>query len=275
MFLNNPVFWLAAWVAALGLVPAAARADSDTFDGWNFTHEDYRALVRRGGQLRFASDSDWFPKELRANLKATLDYALDPALSPSVTDGINAKDFYHGHIGCDDESRAVRREIGQEVEQALKLEDKVFADRGFEHDYLGDTAEATDTVRRYGEAVKAGETVFGEMLERLIRRKLCKRLLVVYHTYEAHHPADGVLRNHDPRRNIVTYDDKLKPIGFRPPELDNASSWTDLFANVMQFAFLVDREGVIHVTFGTTHQLARVTGYQMGIARQGQGQSQD
>ena len=68
----------------------------------------------------------------------------------------------------------------------------------------------------------------------------------------------------DPTRNIKTDIDGT-PAGYSPPDIENASSYADEFRDVLQFAFLVDENGVIHVTVGTTYNLSRVTGTPLSI----------
>jgi hypothetical protein len=66
-----------------------------------------------------------------------------------------------------------------------------------------------------------------------------------------------------PTRNIKT------PVGGTPSGFDpsgtekDANQFRDDFTEVLQFAFLVDETGIIHVTTGTTSNLSRVTGTPM------------
>ena len=63
-----------------------------------------------------------------------------------------------------------------------------------------------------------------------------------------------------PIRNIMT------PIGGSPAGYDpsgagkDANQYTDKNVPILQFAFLVDETGVIHVTTGSFRELSRVTG---------------
>ncbi len=45
-----------------------------------------------------APDSSWFPAKLQDNLLKTLAFVLGSTMSPPATEGINAIDFFHGHL---------------------------------------------------------------------------------------------------------------------------------------------------------------------------------
>jgi hypothetical protein len=82
---------------------------------------------------------------------------------------------------------------------------------------------------------------------------------VVYHTYEYNAPAG--MKFGDPRRNIYTPNGAGgKPQGFTPPDENNASSYMQNYCVVLQFAFLIDSSGKIHVTTGTVGELSAITG---------------
>lgn len=221
-------------------MPAAFAAGED----WNFTVDDYARLVKSGGKLTFASDSAWFPREFRENLVATLEYVLDPNLKPSSTDGVNLTDFYHGHIACDGSINGVRV-MGDDT-------DSPFAKRGLKY-YDTPTSK---TLARYRAAVIGAEKNVGKKLRQMLSEGSCKNLVVVYHTYEYSGPR---MSPGDSRRNLLTRLGASRPEHYTPPDTASASSWVKDFVGVFQFAFLVDKDGRIHVTISTTTQLqARV-----------------
>ena len=73
------------------------------------------------------------------------------------------------------------------------------------------------------------------------------------------------MKDGSPIRNIRT------PIGGTPAGYDpsgtekSADQWEDEYDEVLQFAFLVDQAGIVHVTVGTTVNLSRVTGTPLNV----------
>ena len=79
-----------------GLAPAGVVGK--TIPGWNFTPEDFARLQGAKKNLTMAPDSSWFPARLQDNLLKTLAFVLGSTMSPPATEGINAIDFFHGHL---------------------------------------------------------------------------------------------------------------------------------------------------------------------------------
>ncbi len=77
----------------------------------------------------------------------------------------------------------------------------------------------------------------------------------IYHTFQM----VGNVPAGSPVRNIRTPIGGT-PAGYTPRDPSSASSYTQEYSPVLQFAFLVDHTWVIHVTIGTTTNLSRVTG---------------
>lgn len=233
----------------LSLVGSATSAAAED---WNFTPTNYNDLMSGGGDLTYASDSDWFPQELKDNLKTTLKQALDPKTQPRNTDGVNTKDFYHGHVVCpkpctDAQTNAI--EAWNKAEKAAKTE-------GMGKEYPTITKEKMakwkDTMKKVQAAAAAA-----------LKSCLKEGCGVVYHTYEENTPKG--MKYGDPRRNLYTPNGAGgKPTGFTPPDEGNASSYMQNYCVVLQFAFLVDSSGKIHVTTGTKAELSAITGVPPG-----------
>ncbi|MGE0615429.1 MAG: hypothetical protein AB7P04_07295 [Bacteriovoracia bacterium] len=238
---------LYAFAAGLGLFLGAASALAVEED-WDFTPKDYQTLMEAGGSLKFEADSEWAPVELRENLLNTLNYVLDPKLAPSSTEGINVKDFYHGHLGCDGPNRL--SEIREEVSG---IETRVFAP----YELAWYDAPTPATLDKFIAAVKDGEAEWGKYLTRVLNEGYCEKPVVIYHTFEMSGPS---MAPGDPRRNLRTAMGDAKPTHYSPPDRGSASSWMNEYSNIFQFAFLVDQRGVAHMTWSSTLQLSRVTG---------------
>jgi hypothetical protein len=103
-----------------GLAPSPVRTP---IPGWNFTPEDYARLRGAKKDLTMASDSGWFPAKLQENLAKTLAFVLGSTTAPSATEGVNAVDFFHGHL-------VVKKDpaTDTQVKAALGAEKKFAAD---------------------------------------------------------------------------------------------------------------------------------------------------
>jgi hypothetical protein len=91
-----------------------------------------------------------------------------------------------------------------------------------------------------------------------------KGVSVLYHTFEKVAPSDlkakGTgLKGGDPRRNYVTPLDTNQPEHYSPASIETADSSRDFWL-VFQFAFLIDKNGEVHIRPGTTSDLSTVTG---------------
>lgn len=213
-------------------------------EDWDFTPEDYEEVSQA---ISFADDSAWLPQKYKDNLLATLRWALSPDRRPPVTEGINTRDFYHGHVVCPwpcDFSEELRRAR----DAYFRAEERMSE--------IGDLTEGN--LAQFSEAVRAAEQAASEVLTILCRSS--DNCSIIYHTYEYRSPSDGGIRAGDPRRNIKTDFPGNSPAPYSPPDGNDAGSYSRNYCHVFQFAFLIDRNGRIHVTTGSTRELSKVTG---------------
>lgn len=233
---------------APGTAPSTAPAAP--VEDWNFTPAEYAALLKGQGQLQMAVDSGWFPPQLQANLLALLSYVLDPKLAPSSTEGVNVKDLYHGHVALP-KGTAIPSDLTKKMALFEVVEKKVNLEV-FGTDYPAVTAA---NLAKYKEATeKELLPAAKEVLEELLK---VKGAVVIYHSFESSGPS---MKPGDPRRNIKVPLDTNKPEHFRPPDENNASSYTEQFTPILHFSFLVDFSGRVHVRTGSTSELSTVTG---------------
>jgi hypothetical protein len=217
-------------------------------DDWDFTPADYTALVKQKKNLRFEADSAWFPKPLQENLCRTLIFALT-ATNPARTEGINVSDFYHGHILVKrgKKTEELSKKIVEFEAKADELQGKALGGKSFD-------PVTTKNIGAYTKAMQETEKLATPILEEVVK---IEGAAVIYHTFEYSGPK---MNPGSPIRNILT------PIGGTPAGYDpsgtekSASQYADEYDYILQFAFLVDENGVVHVTIGTTPNLSRVTG---------------
>jgi hypothetical protein len=214
-------------------------------EDWDFTPADYEALKKKKKDLRFGADSAWVPQKLKDNILATLKFALT-ATKPARTGGINVLDFYHGHLAVPQKS--VTSKLGTRISKFNT------ASEDLEQKAKGGGSVTKKNIGQFSKAMVAIEKLATPLVNEAIK---IKGATVIYHTFEWSGPSG--MKPGDPTRNIKT-DIDGSPAGYTPPDVDVASSYADDFRPVLQFAFLVDEGGVIHVTVGTTYNLSRVTG---------------
>lgn len=237
-----------AVLAVLLLGPSAAPAQAA--EDWDFTPGEYGSLQGQGGDLELAGDSAWVPDKLKSNLLKTLKFALDPKRKPPVTAGVSVKDFYHGHIACPKPCPKATVTALSAFRKAQEAREGA----ALGGEWFDDVTRAN--LERYGQALNEGEEAAGRLLQSLLKDD-CK---VIYHTYE--YSAPKGMKTNDKRRNIKTPIGPGPPAGFVPPKV-SASSWTQNYCPILQFAFLVDQNGKVHVTLGSTRELSAVTGSPM------------
>lgn len=269
-------------------------------EDWNFTPADYAALIKKKGKLKIAEDSSWFPKELQVNLLNTLNALLDPSRKPSATEGVNVKDFFHGHVGVTIAGVTSASNITKSLTpldlmrlgiekgetglpEGIRKKRKAFRDKAAEVSAKV-SVETKDKVTEKNliDRNKDQDKVLTLAKELLSETLKSKGVVAIYHTFETNDPSDlagkpkvktaaGRYRSlwmGDPRRNYITPLDTNKPGQYFPPEEDNASSWREGggrhthgdFYSVMQFNFLVDNKGEVHVRAGNADQLSTLTG---------------
>jgi Domain of unknown function (DUF4157) len=220
-------------------------------EDWDFTRADYRALVKAKKELRFGSDSAWFPKKLQDNLLATLKFTLT-STKPVRTEGVTVEDFYHGHFVIPRGKLAgdLATKRSEFTTKSEELKGKALGGNWFD-------PVTQENLAAYTKAMQQIETLATPLLEAALK---IEGAAVIYHTFELSGPS---MKPGSPTRNIRT------PIGGTPAGYDpsgtekSANQYSDEYDTVLQFAFLVDETGVIHVTVGTTSNLSRVTGTPM------------
>lgn len=242
--------------SAVGVVQ---RQKGSGTEDWDFTPADYGQLVKNKGALKISSDSSWFPAQLQTNLLNTLKALLDLKRKPSATEGVNVKDLYHGHVALT--KKAGRRVLPESVEKKKaeyeKKREEAYKPVGGKY-----TTPTEKNIKEYTKAEEASLPAAGEVLKEALKSE---GLVVIYHTFEWREPSDlkakgQTLGVSDPRRNYITPLDTNQPVPYKPPDPKKASSWEQDFSDVMQFSFLVDQTGEVHIRTGTTTQLSSVTG---------------
>jgi uncharacterized protein DUF4157 len=232
-------------------VGRVAQGTVQAKEDWDFTPADYKTLQAGKKDLRFGQDSAWFPSALQDNLLATLKFALT-STKPARTAGINVRDFYHGHFvipkkAMTSDLSTKRSDFGTKSEE---LQGKALGGHSFD-----DVTKAN--LAAYTKAMQATEKLATPLLEAALK---IKGAAVIYHTYEASGPS---MKEGSPIRNIRTLIGG-SPAGYDPSGTEeSANQYLDEYTEILQFAFLVDETGVIHVTTGTTKNLSRVTGTPM------------
>ena len=237
------------------MVPAGSRALAVQRQGivqkkedWDFTPADYTTLVNKKMDLKFGPDSAWFPKALQDNLLSTVKFALT-STNPARTAGVNVQDFYHGHfvIPKDKTTDTLRGQRSAFNQKSEELQGKALGGK-----YYNPVTNAN--LAAFTKAMQETEKLATPLLEEALK---IKGAAVFYHTYESGGPQ---MKPGSPIRNIMTPMGG-SPGGFDPSGVEaSANQFRDNFFEVLQFAFLVDETGVIHVTTGTTSNLSRVTG---------------
>ena len=228
----------------------------DKIPGWNFTPSDYAALVKAKKDLTLDSDSGWVPSKLQENILSTLRYTLDAKRTPSATEGINVQDFYHGHLVIPNEAK-IPLKTSEKRTAFEEKKDEV------EEKTLGKAGKVTkENLPDYTKALTGILPGYGGFLDEAVK---IKGAAVIYHTFEFSTPSDlkksgGNLEYGSPRRNYMTPLDTNVPKPYTPPDINNASSYSQDYTHVSQFAFLVGPDGKVHVRPGTTRQLSTVVG---------------
>jgi hypothetical protein len=241
---KSAILLILAMLAMLGVATLAVGGDPTMEPpDWNFSTEDYGALTKGGGDLTFAPDSDWLPQELKDNIKETLKDLLDPKKDHRNTKGVSLKDFYHGHIVLikrSDEGLAARKDFQSVTDETDKMA----------------RPKTKEELEKWKQQVELEKKTATQDLQKAFKDKWG----VVYHTYEGSKP-EGMGSN-DPRRNIFT------PGGGKPEEMqipagiehyDAPNSYAGKYFLLFQFAFLVDKNGNIHVVPGNFLRLIGVT----------------
>jgi hypothetical protein len=232
--------------------------------GWNFTPADFAELQLAGGALTIAPDSGFLPAKLQENLLNTLAYVLGPTISPRATEGVNALDFFHGHLVVKkDPATAGQAQSAAKNEASLQKELTRARTKA-----LGGPVQYPNyplTPKNIGAYQKAIEKLlpsFGSLLDEASK---VPGAAMMYHTFEFNQPSEWrviALFPDDPRRHYVTPLDTNQPRQYRPPPGGYETEYT----HITRFVFLVDSKGAVHVrplvTTGgfTTLELSTITG---------------
>jgi hypothetical protein len=244
----HPVLGLQRTVGNQAVVRALVPQPLLQRDDWDFTPADYAALVKQKQSLRFEADSAWFPKPFQENLCKTLIFALT-STNPARTAGINIEDFYHGHVLVPRGTKTddLRAKVAGFVKKSEELQAKALGRKSFD-------PVTEQNIGAYTKAMQATEKLATPILEEVAK---IKGAAVIYHTYEWTGPK---MKPGSPTRNILT-PIAGTPAGYDPSGVEkDANQYSDEYDDILQFAFLVDDRGVVHVTVGTIPNLSRVTG---------------
>ena len=236
--------------------------------GWNFTPGDFANLQQAGQSLTMAPDSGWFPAKLQENLRKTLEFVLDPQRSPTATEGVNAVDFFHGHLVIKKDP-ATAKQAKAAVKRSKKFSKQLEAARtkalGKVRWGIRDPLTDPKNIPVYQKVLEKVQPSHGSLLEDTAK---VPGAAVMYHTFEFITPSDvkakGQKKKHDdPRRHYVTPLDTNAPRQYSPP---SPETYEKEFTHVTRFVFLVDDKGAIHVRpfepAGSfmTHELSTITG---------------
>jgi hypothetical protein len=233
--------------------------------GWNFTPSDFAKLQRAGKDLTIAPDSAWFPAKFQENLLKTLAFVLGPQLSPTATEGVNALDFFHGHL-------VIKKDPA--TAKAAKAADAKA--HKFDTELQKATTKALGTIHYpkytltekqigpYEQALEKTEPSLANLLEDTAK---VPGAAVMYHTFEFNKPSDLKAKGlpqapEDPRRHIVTPLDTNTPSRYTPPP----GGYEKEYTHIVRFVFLIDDKGAVHVrpldtsSGFTSLQLSTITG---------------
>jgi hypothetical protein len=229
---------------------AAAPATIRRKEDWDFTPADYAALKKGQGDLKIAADSSWVPTGLQSNILNTLRYTLDPKRSPAATEGVNVEDFYHGHLVVPNNDKGLSIDA-IEARSKFQKELKSRTTKALGGEFENVTAKKLGA---YTKGIEASLPLLGKAMEEVMK---IKGAAVVYHTYEVTAAAKGI-KPHDPRRNYITPFDTNTPKPYKLPK--GANDYTDEYVHYLEFTFLVDQNGEVHVRPGGRDPLSTIIG---------------
>jgi hypothetical protein len=236
--------------------------------GWNFTREDFVNMQRAKKTLTFAPDSGWFPPPLQENLSKTLELVLDPARTTSATEGVNAVDFFHGHLVVKKDP-ATDKQVKAALAQGKAADDSLKAAREKEFGKVsfgeGNPITTPAAIAKYDKILAGVAPTFTKVLADTAK---LPGAAVMYHTLEFNDPADlkaqGKKRaNEDPRRHYMTPLATNTPQQYTPP---TGATYEKEYTHISKFTFQIDGQGAIHVrpfdtsTVMTTLELGTITG---------------
>jgi Domain of unknown function (DUF4157) len=230
------------------LVGLRTGGPAASIPGLNFTPDDYVNLQVAGKGLTMAPDSSWFPVPLQQNLLKTLDLVLGPRLWPAATEGVNATDFFHGHLVVK-KAAATASQVTKATAAAGKFErdlDKARDAAIGEVSYVKKKYLTAAKIPAYKKVVEQAEPSLGTLMDSAAK---IPGAAVMYHTFEFNNPRDlkakGQKRDsNDPRRHYVTPLDTNVPAQYTPPA---GGTYEKEYTIIAPFTFLVDAAGAVHV----------------------------
>jgi hypothetical protein len=249
-------------LAALSTLPNADLVVlAGRVEDWDYTAADHTVMV---GKLQYPPGTEWVPSTMRAALLSAVETILG---TEGATTGVSPKDFYHGHVVV---PRAANRISDNEdalspiLPQPLQslMDDYVNARSASYSQAIGTEWLLTaDKIASLAGAVEATLSTAKALLQ---RATAWPDATLIYHTFEHNRPSE--MLEGDSRRNW-----KMSLAGgsaemFTPPDVTNASSYTQDFKRVFQFCFLIDCSGFVHVrpftppTARTLLELSTITG---------------
>jgi hypothetical protein len=197
----------------------------------------------------------------------TLDFVFGPTISPPATEGVNARDFFHGHLVIKKETATAAQmktaaaqgarveadlktkrtaALGKEVkfEYQSPTDPKVFIDG---YPFVTDaTSSAKQKIAAYKLAVESVEPSLGLVMEDAAK---VTTAAVMYHTFETIQPTDLApgqkLDSNSPRKAYITPLDTNRPAPYTLPT--GLTDYQDEYPWIVGLSFLVDKSGAVHV----------------------------
>ena len=247
--------------------PVAAGIFRKSIPGWNFTPADFARTKEAGKGLTIAPDSGFFPAKLQENLLKTLAFVLGPAILPPATEGVNAVDFFHGHLVVKKDPKTEKQAKAAEA-KGDKFHEELGTERtkalGGKVTYTKGYPLTPKNIGDYQKAVEKTLPSFGGLLGEVSK---LPGAAVMYHTFEFNQPSDlkakgEKLKPENPRRHYVTPLDTNTPRQYTPP----SGGYEKEYTHITSFSFLVDDKAAVHVrplgadTGFTTLELSTITG---------------
>ena len=236
--------------------------------GWNFTPGNFQDLKNAKKQFTFAPDSAWLPAPLQENLKKTLEFLLDPGRGPSGTEGVNAVDFFHGHLAIKRDPVATPEANKSEAEglsaekDLVTAREKEFGRVTFDRNPIRTPA----AIARYDKVLAGVAPTFARVMADAAK---LPGAAMMYHTFEFNQPSDSrqqgkPITTDDPRRHYVTPLDTNVPRQYTPPK--SPANYEKEYTAILRFVFQIDPQGVIHArpfegsSGMTTLEISTITG---------------
>jgi hypothetical protein len=204
------------------IAPATAVIFRKPIPGWNFTPADFARFREGGRALTIAPDSGFFPAKLQETLLKTVAFVLGPKIMPPATEGVNALDFFHGHLVVKKDPATAKHAKAAE-EKGDKFQAELKAERA--KALGGDVSFGKGyplTEKKLAANKRAVEKVLLSFGTTLDETSKVPGAALMYHTFEFNQPSDlkakgQELAPEDPRRHYVTPLDTNQPTQYTPP----------------------------------------------------------